>query len=246
MQMELALYKNAVKKVQHIVNMAGAWKVGCSCKDRFGQIIDAVYGFPLVRKDEELMGEDKVVRCAFCGEAYPEGTPTSKHDNLVAHIKVCQLHPMRDIEEYCERMLKGLLWYIDITESGTRPPEHSCGFFDDPESGYCKDHEAWADAITATERYLAGPGADACKEGDRGIPVGGKFRRENVIIDEWSSDEELAWQDGYHARQQDLAFIAFQRGKLDRYNDAIGDASDAKKCQERIDKSGTERFEEPL
>ncbi len=39
-------------------------------------------------------GPDKVLRCAFCGEPYPEGTPTHKHEALVAHIRVCPEHPI--------------------------------------------------------------------------------------------------------------------------------------------------------
>ena len=39
-------------------------------------------------------GPDKVLRCAFCGEAYPEGTPDHKHESLAAHIRVCAAHPV--------------------------------------------------------------------------------------------------------------------------------------------------------
>lgn len=39
-------------------------------------------------------GPDKVLRCAFCGEPYPDGTPTHKHESLAAHIRICQSHPV--------------------------------------------------------------------------------------------------------------------------------------------------------
>lgn len=43
-----------------------------------------------------------------------------------------------------------------------------------------------------------------------------------------------AFDAGYHARQQDLAFAAMTRGKLDQYNDAIGPASDHRVCLELV------------
>lgn len=39
-------------------------------------------------------GPDKVLRCAFCGDPYPEGTPTHKHAALAAHIRICPEHPI--------------------------------------------------------------------------------------------------------------------------------------------------------
>ncbi len=34
------------------------------------------------------------LRCAFCGERYPAGTPDCKHELLTAHIRVCVKHPI--------------------------------------------------------------------------------------------------------------------------------------------------------
>jgi hypothetical protein len=34
------------------------------------------------------------LRCAFCGERYPAGTPDHKHAGLEAHIRTCTLHPL--------------------------------------------------------------------------------------------------------------------------------------------------------
>lgn len=36
--------------------------------------------------------------CAFCGQAYPPGTPQTQHELLSAHIRVCTKHPMREVE----------------------------------------------------------------------------------------------------------------------------------------------------
>lgn len=37
---------------------------------------------------------DRVLTCAFCGQAYPEGTPTHKHEALAAHVRECPEHPV--------------------------------------------------------------------------------------------------------------------------------------------------------
>lgn len=37
--------------------------------------------------------------CAYCGAAYPEGTPRFGGNALTEHIKVCSEHPMRQAEE---------------------------------------------------------------------------------------------------------------------------------------------------
>ena len=41
---------------------------------------------------------ERVLTCAFCGEAYPPGTPESNHEALTAHVKICSKHPMRIVE----------------------------------------------------------------------------------------------------------------------------------------------------
>ena len=39
-------------------------------------------------------GPGQVLRCAFCGDPYPEGTPDHKSDALAAHIRICEAHPI--------------------------------------------------------------------------------------------------------------------------------------------------------
>ena len=55
-------------------------------------------------------GPDKVLRCAFCGEAYPDGTPMHKHDALIEHIRVCTVHPLgienRDLRDQLAAIFK--------------------------------------------------------------------------------------------------------------------------------------------
>lgn len=42
---------------------------------------------------------DRVVTCVYCGHEYPDGTPTSQDEKLTEHIKVCDKHPMRELEQ---------------------------------------------------------------------------------------------------------------------------------------------------
>jgi hypothetical protein len=41
-----------------------------------------------------LTAEQRVLTCAFCGDAYPPGTPETNHEALTAHVKVCAKHPL--------------------------------------------------------------------------------------------------------------------------------------------------------
>lgn len=47
--------------------------------------------------DLALARDDKVLRCAFCGYEYPDGTPSSKSSALAAHIRVCPDHSDGDM-----------------------------------------------------------------------------------------------------------------------------------------------------
>lgn len=42
-----------------------------------------------------LAPETRVLRCAFCDEVYPPGTPPTQHEALTAHVTVCTKHPLR-------------------------------------------------------------------------------------------------------------------------------------------------------
>lgn len=50
-------------------------------------------------------GPDKVLRCAFCAQPYPDGTPEAKSQILADHIRVCEVHPVgRENRELRERL----------------------------------------------------------------------------------------------------------------------------------------------
>ena len=47
--------------------------------------------------------------CAFCGTAYPPGTPDTQHALLTAHVRVCPKHPMREAEAQRDRYRAALV-----------------------------------------------------------------------------------------------------------------------------------------
>lgn len=53
-----------------------------------------------------LTAAERLLTCAFCGEAYPPGTPTDNHEALTAHVRVCAKHPMREVERERDEMRK--------------------------------------------------------------------------------------------------------------------------------------------
>lgn len=66
---------------------------------------------------EHWMRDTQTLRCAFCGAAHPPGTPDSQHDLLSAHIRVCERHPMREVEAESAR-LRAALQAIADHDSG--------------------------------------------------------------------------------------------------------------------------------
>jgi len=56
----------------------------------------------------------KVVTCVYCGEEYPQGTPTSgEHVKaLTDHIKICKKHPMREAERQIELLRSALVGVV--------------------------------------------------------------------------------------------------------------------------------------
>ncbi len=49
-----------------------------------------------------------VLTCVYCGKEYPEGTPAWGSQVLTDHIKVCEKHPMRELEVKYRKVRKAL------------------------------------------------------------------------------------------------------------------------------------------
>jgi hypothetical protein len=49
-----------------------------------------------------MVREGQELRCAFCGQPYPPGTPGHNDTALVEHIRTCEKHPMRALEAKLE------------------------------------------------------------------------------------------------------------------------------------------------
>lgn len=57
--------------------------------------------------------DDRVVTCVFCGQAYPQGTPTHGAQVLTEHIRVCEKHPMRKVEKRLDDILVLVHKYLE-------------------------------------------------------------------------------------------------------------------------------------
>ncbi len=70
----------------------------------------------------------ETITCVYCGHAYEPGTPTSRHERLTAHIKICEKHPMREAEAKIRLLRDALVGLVgastaaelDAIEAGMR------------------------------------------------------------------------------------------------------------------------------
>lgn len=53
-----------------------------------------------------------VLTCVYCGTEYPEGTPAHGAQILTDHIKVCEKHPMRQVESDKAKLRRALVGLI--------------------------------------------------------------------------------------------------------------------------------------
>ncbi|XXX79265.1 hypothetical protein WMF30_10870 [Sorangium sp. So ce134] len=51
-----------------------------------------------------LTAAERVLTCVYCGQAYPPGTPDHGAGVLTAHVRVCEKHPMREVEADLTRL----------------------------------------------------------------------------------------------------------------------------------------------
>lgn len=52
----------------------------------------------------EMASNSRVLTCVYCGMEYPQDTPAHGAQILTDHIKVCEKHPMRELEKQNREM----------------------------------------------------------------------------------------------------------------------------------------------
>lgn len=68
-------------------------------RDSARQFAEAV-----IAKYNRLRDERRVVTCVYCGFRYAPGTPPSHSDVLTEHIRTCEKHPLRAVQEENARL----------------------------------------------------------------------------------------------------------------------------------------------
>ncbi len=62
------------------------------------------------------MNEGRILTCVYCGEEYPQDTPTWGDKVLTEHIKICPKHPLREAELKIEKLRKALIGLVGAEE----------------------------------------------------------------------------------------------------------------------------------
>lgn len=74
----------------------------------YGKIGRKYIPLALTSQEVDAAMKQNVVTCVYCGHQYPEGTPTHQAEQLTAHIKICDKHPMRQAEARIKALGKAL------------------------------------------------------------------------------------------------------------------------------------------
>jgi hypothetical protein len=96
-----------------------------------------------------LLAETRILRCAFCGAEYPDGTPATQHEALTAHVLICPVHPMRKAEQQATALRESLRFARDAIFAAS--PDDAFGI------GYAGE-ESWplkAEILTKLDSVLA-------------------------------------------------------------------------------------------
>ncbi|MCK9433681.1 MAG: hypothetical protein M0R32_02395 [Candidatus Cloacimonetes bacterium] len=56
----------------------------------------------------EQNSQARIITCVYCGQAYPQDTPTWGNHVLTDHIKICEKHPLRKAEADIRKLRKAL------------------------------------------------------------------------------------------------------------------------------------------
>ena len=60
----------------------------------------------------KLQRKNQTLTCVYCGKEYPPGSPTHGAPVLTEHIRVCDKHPMREVEAQRDRLHSALAGVI--------------------------------------------------------------------------------------------------------------------------------------
>jgi len=75
----------------------------------FKKILDAKARFSYIIEIMKSELDTQVLTCVYCGKEYPQGTPSWGDKILTEHIRVCEKHPMRKLEEEKQKLRSALL-----------------------------------------------------------------------------------------------------------------------------------------
>lgn len=62
--------------------------------------------------------ERRTLTCVYCGQEYPQDTPSWGNKVLTDHIKVCPKHPMREAEEKVALLRSALIGLVGAESAG--------------------------------------------------------------------------------------------------------------------------------
>lgn len=65
--------------------------------------------YRLAQFAKKALNPNRIVTCIYCGQEYPDGTPTSQDQRLTQHIKVCEKHPLRNAERRNQNLSQALV-----------------------------------------------------------------------------------------------------------------------------------------
>lgn len=62
------------------------------------------------------MDSGRVLTCVYCGHQYPQGTPAAGDAVLTDHIRTCDKHPMRSLQQQADRLRNALSQLVGASD----------------------------------------------------------------------------------------------------------------------------------
>ncbi len=67
-----------------------------------------------------MENNERVLTCVYCGQEYPQNTPSWNDKVLTDHIKICQKHPMRKAELQISKLRTALAEIIGSSDKNDK------------------------------------------------------------------------------------------------------------------------------